>query len=443
MLKILRRLTESPSSLSRIVTNSGWLFLDRAIRMGLGVVLGIWIARYLGPERYGSLNFVLALVALVGSIGSLGMDSIIVRDLLASEADREEILGSSFGLQLIAGFVSYATAIILIAFLRPHSTEMMLMTWILGFSLAIRAWSVVKYWFESQIYSKHIVILENSIFLIFAIVKILTMIFDLGMVVLVWTMFLENIATTVGYFFLYKANHGRLSIWSGRWYRIRSILKDCWPLFLSNMAVLLYMRTDQLMIGQMIDDKAVGIYSSAVKISEVWYFIPMILVSSVYPSIIRSRETDQEEYKDKLKFLHTILLYISLSIAVLLSFVSNHLMEFVYGGSFAAAGPILSVHIWSGVFVFWGIASSRWFVLENLQRFQLYQTATGCAANLALNYFLIPRAGIMGAAVSTLISQGIASTFLNLLHKDSRFAFRMQMESFLFWRNRTWRALLR
>ncbi|EQA36674.1 polysaccharide biosynthesis protein [Leptospira inadai serovar Lyme str. 10] len=435
MLKPYREFLKSHPAFGRILTNSGWLFFDRIVRMGGALVIGIWMARYLGPESYGSLNFVLAIIALVGSIANLGMDSIIVRDLLADQKNREEIIGTSFGLQLIAGIFGYAISIFVIYYLRPNSPQIELMTWILGFSLVVRCWSVIKYWFEAQVYSKHIVLVENIIFLASGAAKITAILYDLGIFYLVVILFIENIATTVGYFLLYKLNHGRLSVWSGKWYRAKSILRDCWQLLLSNIAILIYMRMDQIMIGQMLDDRAVGIYTSAVRISEVWYFIPLIIVSSVYPSIIKAKEQNTDSYYEQLRTLHIVLLFLSLAIAILLSFLADPLIKFLYGLSYSEAGAILSIHIWTSVFVFLGIASGRWFILENLQRFQLYQSLAGCSANLVLNYLLIPKYGILGAAVSTLISQALASTFFNVLNERSRFAFIMQIEAFLFWRS--------
>src|ERR1017187_4370185 len=70
--------------LEAVIGNMGWLFVDKFIRLGAGLFVGAWIARYLGPEQFGLLNFSIAFAALVGIMANLGLDGIVVRDLVKS-----------------------------------------------------------------------------------------------------------------------------------------------------------------------------------------------------------------------------------------------------------------------------------------------------------------------------------------------------------------------
>jgi O-antigen/teichoic acid export membrane protein len=160
----------------------------------------------------------------------------------------------------------------------------------------------------------------------------------------------------------------KIAKWEFQIKRSKELLSDSWPLILSGLAVMLYMRIDQIMLGQMLGDEAVGIYSAAARLSEIWYFIPMIIVSSTFPTLIASRQASIEKYEDMLKRLFRLMFLLALSLAIPISFMSEFIINTLYGEKYNGAAGILVVHIWAGIFVFMGVASSRWFISENLQK---------------------------------------------------------------------------
>ena len=92
----------------------------------------------------------------------------------------------------------------------------------------------------------------------------------------------------------------------------------------------------------------------------------------------------------------------------------------------------LQISIWTGVFVFWGVAAGNMLVLENLNKHNLFKSLQGLGLNIFLNLLLIPKYGINGAAVATLISQFYASYFYYSLFKETRHIFFLQTKSILF-----------
>jgi len=103
----------------------------------------------------------------------------------------------------------------------------------------------------------------------------------------------------------------------------------------------------------------------------------------------------------------------------------------LFGKAYEAADSVLAINTWAGVFVFIGVASGRWFLVENLQRLLIIRTMLGAIINILLNWILIPKMGVIGAAWATLISQAIANVFANLVDHKTRPLFRMQMQSFI------------
>jgi PST family polysaccharide transporter len=427
----LRARIEHRFGLRRALINTGWLFGDRLLRMGVGLVVWMLMARYLGPGQFGSLNYALAFVSLFGAVASLGLNGIVVRDLVEEPEDAGTTLGTALVLQLAGGLLAFCAAVALIGLIRPDDSLVRLMVILLGSLMVFKATDVVKYWYESQVQSKYVVWVENSAFLLFAVVKILLILVQAPLIAFVWTLFAEGVFVSIGLLGMYAWREGSLHTWKGRARRAGQLLRDSWPLTLSALAVMAYLRIDQIMIGQMMGDDAVGIYSAAVRISEVWYFIPMAIVASVFPAIIEARKQEKSVYLQRLQKLYDLMVLLALLVAVPVTIFADGIMLALFGEAYQAAGAVLAVHIWAGVFVFLGVASSKWFLIENLQNHAFYRTALGLLVNVASNLLLIPKYGVMGAAIATLLSQVVAAWLYDAIQKSTRPSFVLKTGSLL------------
>jgi O-antigen/teichoic acid export membrane protein len=184
-----------------------------------------------------------------------------------------------------------------------------------------------------------------------------------------------------------------------------SLLKDSWPLILSGLAVMIYMKIDQVMLQEMIGSEAVGLYSAAVRISEAWYFIPMVISSSLFPAIVNAKKQSEELYYARLQRLYDLMVWISIAIALPMTFLSDWVIKLLYGTEYSQAGSVLMIHIWAGVFVSLGVITGKIVIVNNQQKNSVYSTFLGLFLNIFLNYIIIPIYGIKGAAFTTLISQ--------------------------------------
>ncbi len=135
---VRRRIVHRPN-LVKIVDNIGWLFLDKLVRLGLGLFVGVWLARYLGPEQFGLIGYATALVGLIGTFATLGLGNIIVRDLLRSQGGASVTLGTAAALQLVGGLAAFLLAALAIQFLRPDDALARMAVVILGSALVFRA----------------------------------------------------------------------------------------------------------------------------------------------------------------------------------------------------------------------------------------------------------------------------------------------------------------
>jgi PST family polysaccharide transporter len=214
------------------------------------------------------------------------------------------------------------------------------------------------------------------------------------------------------------------------WTWAKSLLKDGWPMVLSGLAVMIYMRIDQVMLGQMKGDHEVGIYSAAVRISEVWYFIPLAITSSVAPSITAAKQLGEAFYYRRILKLFRLMVLLALVIALPVTFLATPMVVRLFGAPFASAGPILSLHIWAAVFVFLGVAQGPWIVTEGLMKVSLNRTVAGGLINVGLNVYLIPRYGGLGAAVATLVAQIVSTLLMNAVDPRTRRIFWMELQAF-------------
>lgn len=430
----LRRRLEGRQGLQKILENTGWLFGDKLLRMGVGLWVNIWMVRYLGPSQFGQLSYAGAFVALFGVLATLGLDGIMVRELVRKPNEGPEILGSALFLRISGGFVTLLSSFSVIFFFRGGDLQLSLLVAIIAAGTIFQAFDVIDFWFQSQVLSRHTVIAKNCAFLLVALAKICLILGKAPLLAFACTALAEIALGAVGLLIMYRRTGNRFGRWQVSLRRCRALLADSWPMILSGLSVAVYMKIDQVMLGDMAGDRAVGIYSSVTRLTEIWYIIPMVIVSSVFPAIVHSKEKDEALYYRRITRLFSVMAAVSLPIALPMSLASNWLVVKLYGASYLAAGPVLAVHIWASIFVFYGVAQGPWDLTENLTRLAMLRMLGGAAANIALNLILIPSYGALGAAIATVVSQALAAILLNVLHPKTRQILFCQLRSLLFWR---------
>lgn len=403
---------------------------DRVVRMGMGLFVGVWVARYLGPANFGSLNFALSFVALFTTVTTLGLDMIVVREIVHDKTDVHEILGTTLALRIGGAVIALLVTVATIRLIQPHDKEAQLLVSILALGFIFQAFDTIDLFFQSQVQSKITVWAKNSAFLVFAVVRIIFIRIQAPLWSFAAAAVGEIVLGAFGLILGYRLSGGRLRVWHGTAERARSLLQQSWPVIFSGMAIMIYMRIDMVMLKTMQGDVAVGLYAAAVKVSEVWYFIPLAIVSSVSPAIMRAK-SDSALYYARLRKLFSIMTWTGCLIGSLIALGSHFIVHVLYSQAYSAAGPVLAVHIWASVFVFLGVAQAPWDITENFLKLSLYRTVSGAIINVGMNIFLIPRYSAMGAAISTVVAYAISGVFANAFDSRTRPIFYMQMRSFI------------
>jgi len=417
----------SSSSFKKYLANTSWLFFERIIRILISFVVTIFVVRYLGPKEFGLYSYVLSFFALFASFSSLGLEAITTRETIKYPDQIDEINGTVFFLRLAGGIV----AIIMIGItllLTGEETNTAILILILSGSFLFLSFTPIEYYFRGIVKGKYNVYALSVSVIISSGLKIIFILQKAPLVYFVVAVLIEYVALAVGLIVVYQYNKLSILKWKYSKKFASSLLKDSWPLALSGIVVMVYMRIDQIMIKNMMSEEAVGYYSAAVRICEAWYFIPVTLCNAIYPAIVNAKNVSTEFYYNRMQKLYDLLTWLAIGIAVPVSIFSAQIIQLLFGSEFSSAAPVLTIYIWAGVAVFLSVASSQYLINENLTKLSFYRTLIGMILNVILNLALIPIYGIAGSAIATLISYTLVIFALSF-HNQFFLQFKMMMKS--------------
>ena len=407
-------------NLRKILRNIGWLLAERVLRMAVGFVVIAWMARYLGSERFGLLNYAIALVSILSMMAKLGLNRIVVRNIVREPDSKNETLGTAFFLQLTSGIGAFFLAAIAIFLLRPDDATLRLLVAIIAASVSFESLNTIDFWFQSQVQSRYTVWAKNAAFIVVTIVRITLIQRQAPLIAFGWAALAEAALAGLGLAIAYQLTGNGIQAWRFQPRLAKTLLQEGWPLILSSLAIMVYLRVDQVMLGELANEEAVGIYSAATRLSEVWSFVGLSIVNSVTASIVEAKKTGETPYYQKLQTIFNWLALIAYAIALPLTILSTPIVLFVFGSEYAASGPVLAIHIWAAIFTFLGLAKGVWTVTEGLTKYALVCSAGGAALNVGLNLWLIPRYQATGAAIATVISYGFTDYLTCFIYPPAR-----------------------
>ncbi len=413
---------------NKYIINLLWTFFEKIIHLISVLIVGILLARYLGPEQYGVLAYVQSYVAMFGFLVGLGLDSITVREIVKSPDKSNAIVATSFSLKLFMSFI-IIFIINITSYKFNDSEEINLMMAILSLSLIYQAFYVFVNYFQAKVNIRAISILIVLSNIILIIVKIALIVNESSLINFIIVDVVVLMLLGISYFFVYKA-YQRLD----NFYKLftfdfsiaKKMLLDSWPLMLSSGAIMLYMRLDQVMIKEMLTLEDLGNYAVSVRISEAWYFIPMIISGVLYPSIIKAKETSIDLYNLRFEQLFFLTLWIGILLSLFIFIFSDNIIQILFGNQFNIAGSALSILAFTGIFVSMGYVNGKYMIIENFTRLELVRSLAGLGVNVCLNIILIPLYGINGAALSTLVSVMVSADLMMFFNKKTRKMFYLQ-----------------
>lgn len=389
--------------------NFGWLVADRGLRLVGALVIGSWVIRYLGATQFGLFAYASAWIAIVGGISSLGMDVLVVRDIIKRPEQAGMLIGTTIGFRLLTSLFGSLIVLGLVYMFRPEQPLVWGLVALLGVGAVVQALESGELWYQSRIQMWRLVVPRLALFFVISGLKVILILRGAGLVVFVGVSAVEWMASGMLTFVFVrwgKTGLGRLTF---KLEKGRQLIGECWPLALSGLMVILFLKISQLMLAGMLNDTALGVYSAAIRIPEVANFLPMVLASSLLPSLLQHR--DQGATVDRaarLRFYRLNVL-IAITLCLPLSIGSPWIVRLLYGHKFQEAVPIMAVYAWTLPFVFLGVARLQCLLNERQTKCFLFFTVCGLTVNIGLNLLMIPRFGPLGAAWAMVLSQTVAS----------------------------------
>ena len=414
----------------RYFANTSWLFAEKIFRMFVGLFVGIWVARYLGPERFGLLSYAQSFVGLFTAIATLGLDGIVVRELVKDESRMDELIGTAFWLKLIGAFGVLIILAIAVNFTSNDSYTNMLI-FIIASATIFQSFNVVDMYFQAKVMGQYITYANVISLFISSIIKIVFIILKAPLEAFAWVVVFDSFILACGYIYFYKKNERMLKKWKFSKVLAKEMLKDSYPLIVAGVINSIYMRVDQVMIKEMLGTKDVGYYSAAVKLSETWYGIGVIICNSLFPAIINAKKVSEIFYYKRLKSLFLFLVIIAYLLSIGVYFLSDFIITKLYGKEFIEASSVLAIHIFSSIFVYLGVSSGRWLINESKTILNFYRNLLGIIINITLNLILLKNYGIKGAAYASLIAYIFAFYIFDLFSKETKKIFFLKTNALL------------
>lgn len=414
-----------------VFKNIIWLFSEKIFRLSINFCIGIWLAKYLGPSDFGVLNYALAIAVIIGAFSELGLSSLITKELVEKVEQRNVILGTSFVLRLIISIFMITATITIVSYSHYDYTSKVLI-FIFSFIIVAQTVDVIDLWFQSAILSKYTVLARNTGLFLSSIIKVILIFNNASIYYIGVAILLEYVFTSLILVYYYRKTNDKIGRWKYDYQVAKYMITSSWPLIFSTVATMVYLKTDQIMLKQLIDNHEVGIYSVVVKLTEVWYFVPNAIVTSLYPSLVLLKNSNHLAYNEKLQKIFDLLFMISFSVALPISLFSNQIINLLYGNQYAESGPVLTIQIWTAIFIFSSILVNRWLINENLLIFTFISSGLGAIINVALNIILIPKYGAIGSSYSTLVSYIFSTIIFCFFSKKTRNLGYMVLKSYVY-----------
>ena len=395
----MKEKTEKKSFLA----NTSWLLIGNVLRMVFQFAVNILIARYLGPERQGVINYVATYTAFFSSLVGLGLNGVIIYELVNS-GETGKVLGSATGLRMIVSFISILSMLLVLYLTDGNDKTILWIALLQAVQLPFSALDTIKYWYQRNLQSKYAVLLTTVGYAVSCLYKIWIIVTKKSVIWFGFCTTLDIIMIGCLYLLSFRIlGKERLSFdrkVAGR------LLKACIPFALANIMIFIYSKIDTIMIRHMLQSMTmVGFYTTAVAICGYVSFVPTAILDSARPLVMSAKNEDEELYGTRMRQSALAVAAVGVLYAAFILLLGRWVIRLLYGQAYLGALGSLRIAVWYTAFAFLGSVKSIWLICEKKNRYVILFAVMGAATNVVLNALMIPKWGIEGAAVATLLTQ--------------------------------------
>jgi len=417
----------------KIIQNFFWLFLDKGIKIFTGLFVGAWQARYLGDAQFGVLNSAISLVTMVATLTTLGLDSLVMKKMLENLQKNAILLGSSFLMRTVSGIFIFLLLNWILRISTPQDTISHQLVLVISLYYFFQSLDIIDWIFQTRLEVRYTIVVKTVALLLASFLKIYLIVFEYPLEAFAWGIALEYIFASLGLVLIYK-KRGFAFDWQFDKKVAVDLFKSSWSLLFSAVFVILNMEIDKVMLKYGSSNSEAGIYSAAARLSQLWYFVPIFLGSSLMPRLVDSYKIGKDRYEKLQHKIFALMTAISVFLGILTVILSENVVLFIFGQGYFRSALVLSLHIWTAVFVFHISIRTRTLVVEGLQKYVGIFSFFVLCSNILFNWWLIPPYGSVGASWASLLSWAFSVLIVPLFFEKTRQMPLFFIQSFAFWK---------
>ena len=397
--------------------NTGWLFVERVLRLISGLLVGVWVARYLGPENFGILSYALAIYAIFSGISNLGINQILIREILEYPEKTLDYLGTSFWLRVLSGFASFII-ISSILIIKNESLTVIILVLIVSTALLLQTPDVIEAFFLANVNAKAVSICKMVQILVSGVLKIALVISGSELIFFAILSAVELLLLSIFYVFYYLNDNNKLFFKKFDLKLAYHIVKSSWPLLIGSLGFTVFSNLDVLMLKNMLGQHDAGIYMAAYKLTVLWYFFPGIVLNSVMPHLMKHRD-QSIIFKNKLNSVTGILLWFAIVLSLFTGVYSDYIIRITYGNAFSKSSEMLTLLVWMNVLIFF---NSCWCIKHMIQkrpRLIMYLNISTATFNFVFNIILINHFGVVGSVYASIASLIVSLFIFSIIDRET------------------------
>lgn len=413
----------------KVFQNLYWAVLGKCVTILSELLVGVLIARTLGPEQFGLMNYVISLVALFSVFAHFGLDGIEIRELSRPNAPRGKLLGTAMTLRACCALCTFLLVYLTLLRFEPDPYTFRLVM-LYACSLLANPFVVARNYFTSIIQHKYVVKSEMFRTVFGAGLKLAILHFSPTLPLLLGAFAFDFFLVGFGFLVAYRRKaEPEIGPWEIDWNLGKRLLLGALPLLLSTAAIVFYQRINAIMIRLMLDDAAVGQFSVAAKLTEFSHFIPVVLAQSITPLLVKAHAENPAVYARKRQEFMDGMVWTGFALSLLMSLVASPLIRILYGSAFLPAIPVLQVMAWKTFFFSFTNASGQIMIAENIHQQAVYRNLLGCLVSVGGNWLLIPVYGAVGSGAVVVLTFAVAGFLSHLLIPRYHTLFKIQFRA--------------
>ena len=411
----------------KFAINASWLAIGRIFQVAITFITTMFVARYLGPEKYGIITYSYSYVVIFSSFATLGLNDIAVKELLDKDNKKSDVLGTMISLKLISSILTIGF-IYMVVTIMNDSSIVRTVAFLQSLSLLFQIFDSINYFYQSNLLSQKFAIVNIAAYSLTAIFRIYGLINGKNIEWFAFAVSLDYLAISVLLMCIYFKDGYKLSFNKTI---IKKLLSKSYNYIFASVMIGIYSKADTIILEEIIDEANVGYYAAATTICNAWPIFLQAIIDSASPIIIQLRNEDIEAYKNRLRQLFATIFYISIFVGIVILLFSKFAISFIYGSDYLPAVSALKIVCWSTIFSYFGVARGIWMQCENKIKYEKLLYLLGAISNIILNIVLINMYGINGAALALTLTQFLTNFVYVYLLPQTRESAKLMLDGII------------